>query len=226
MRLGVVVTRVAYGPTGVEVHTVAHGTLQADRCVCALPLGVLKVDRVAFDPPLPEAHRAAMAKLEVGVLDKLYLRFPSAFWATETRAHVLGRVDAPVGRFAEWMNLHALIGQPVLLGFNAARIATALPASDDEVVRVALDDLRTMFGERVREHVSFVRTQWGSDPFAFGSYSAFGIGSSPRDVEALARPIGGRLFFAGEHTDSVDPATTHGARRSGLRAAAEVVAAS
>jgi len=43
---------------------------------------------------------------------------------------------------------------------------------------------------------------------------------------ALAAPLDGRLFFAGEATDTAgDPGTVHGAMATGARAAAEIVAA-
>jgi monoamine oxidase len=41
----------------------------------------------------------------------------------------------------------------------------------------------------------------------------------------LAAPLGDRLFFAGEATDSDHPATVHGAQSSGRRAADEVIEA-
>ncbi|MBM4360726.1 MAG: FAD-dependent oxidoreductase [Deltaproteobacteria bacterium] len=223
VRLGVVVERIAYAANGVKIHTPGM-VFEADRAVCALPLGVLKSGNVVFEPPLPSSHRAAIDRLEVGVLDKLFLRFASPFWSDATNAQMLGRLDAPVGRFAEWVNLHALVGEPVLLGFNARRIAEQLPTDDAALVALALEDLRTMFGSRVSEPVAFVRTRWGADPFARGSYSAFGVGSTPADAQALARPLEGRLFFAGEHTHPENPATTHGAWQSGQRAAAELVA--
>jgi monoamine oxidase len=221
VRLGVEVTRIEYGEEGVEVHTKGK-TFEADFCVCAAPLGVLKGGGITFAPPLPAAHRAAMGRLVVGGLEKLFLRFAEPFWEEETEAHWLGRLGAPVGRFAGWVNLQALTGQPILLGFNAGRTAADLPDDDEEVVALALEDLRGMFGESVTEPVRFVRTRWSSDPYARGSYSAFGVGSSPADIKTLARPVGGRLFFAGEHTDPNNPATTHGAWRSGQRAAADV----
>jgi monoamine oxidase len=219
VRRNTVVTRIVVDEGGVKVHTV-DGVHEAARCVCAVPLGVLKSGAIEFVPPLPSAHRTALDRLAVGVLDKLFLRFAAPFWAEVTEAQVLGRLDAPVGRFAEWINLQALLGVPVLLGFNAGQLAVDLPADDDEVVALAVQDLRTMFGGRVTEPVSFLRTRWGDDPFARGSYSAFGVGSSPADVVALAKPVLGRLVFAGEHTDERHPSTTHGAWRSGLRAAA------
>jgi monoamine oxidase len=37
----------------------------------------------------------------------------------------------------------------------------------------------------------------------------------------LTRPVGGRIVFAGEHTEQSAYGTLHGAYRSGVRAAAE-----
>lgn len=221
VRLEVVVDHIERHATGVTVRSGAK-VFEADYVVCAVPLGVLKGGGITFEPPLPEAHRAAMARLEVGVLDKLFLRFATPFWEAKTKAQALGRMGSPTGRFAEWINLHALKGQPVLLGFNAGNEARALPAADQELVAFALEDLRSMFGDIVTEPVEFRRTRWEADPYALGSYSAFGVGSSPADLESLAVPVDGRLFFAGEHTHPTDPSTTHGAWKSGIRAAEDV----
>ena len=72
---------------------------------------------------------------------------------------------------------------------------------------------------------AFRRTAWSTDPMAYGAASFQTVGSSPADRQALRAPVGGRLFFAGEHTDSDNPGTVQGARASGLRAAAQVVSA-
>jgi monoamine oxidase len=65
-------------------------------------------------------------------------------------------------------------------------------------------------------------TNWSADPFALGSYSHLRPGGRSRHREALAAPEGGRLFFAGEATNSDFPSTVHGALDSGQRAADEV----
>ena len=67
-------------------------------------------------------------------------------------------------------------------------------------------------------------TRWRADPWALGSYSYLAPGASSSTRRTLARPVGDRLFFAGEATDGDHPATVHGALASGRRAAAEVVA--
>ncbi len=65
-------------------------------------------------------------------------------------------------------------------------------------------------------------TRWRADPWALGSYSFLAPGASSSTRRTLARPVGDRLFFAGEATDGDHPATVHGALASGRRAAAEV----
>ena len=61
----------------------------------------------------------------------------------------------------------------------------------------------------------------GSDPYARGGYAVLTPGAA--DVpERLARPIGERLFFAGEHTSTTGfLGTVHGAIATGERAAEE-----
>ena len=68
-------------------------------------------------------------------------------------------------------------------------------------------------------------TRWRSDPFAGGSYSYLAVDATPDDRMALAAPVAGRLFFAGEATSADFPATVHGALLSGARAADEVLEA-
>lgn len=42
-----------------------------------------------------------------------------------------------------------------------------------------------------------VVTDWGRNPFCRGSYSYVGVDASGAEYDELARPVGGRLFFAG-----------------------------
>lgn len=222
LRLGHVVTAVEHGEAGVRVVT-RQGTFEAERVVVTLPLGVLKGGAVAFRPALPAPKQAAIARLGMGVLDKLFLRFPRAFWG-DLPHDLIGFVGAKRGAWAESVDLHHVYGKPVLMCFlagSAARAAEAL--SDEQLVADAMGWLRQAFGENVPAPVAWQRTRWAADPFALGSYSYIAKGATLADLEALAAPVGERLFFAGEATTLQDPATVHGAYRSGLRAAEEVL---
>jgi monoamine oxidase len=66
---------------------------------------------------------------------------------------------------------------------------------------------------------------WDRDPFARGAYSYARAGGS-HAAAALARPVEGTLFFAGEATDAEGrTGTVEGALASGLRAARQVARA-
>ena len=68
------------------------------------------------------------------------------------------------------------------------------------------------------EIIDFVRTDWGNDPLAQGSYSFNGLGSRPgRDFVNLRGEelFNGRMLFAGEHTHCRYFGTVHGAYMSG-----------
>lgn len=66
---------------------------------------------------------------------------------------------------------------------------------------------------------------WTGDPHARGAYSWITAGATGAP-DALARPLAGALFFAGEATSGdARNATMEGAIASGERAAREVLAA-
>ena len=141
-----VVTTVESGDDGVVVRTRAGDEHSADHVVVTLPLGVLQTGDVTFDPPLPEEKQDAIGRLGMGLLDKVYLRFPEVFWDADADAIGWASPDAD-GRWAEWLNVAKVTGEPVLLGFNAAAYAERVEAmDDDEVVADAMAVLRTIYG--------------------------------------------------------------------------------
>ncbi len=126
------------GPeTGVETFT-------ADHVVVTLPLGVLQQDAVRFDPPLPRPIRTAISSLGMGLLDKLWLRFPRVFWDRDVE--LIEYVSPVKGRWNEWYDLSRLTDEPILIGFNAAGYARRLESrSDAEIVADAMQVLRTIY---------------------------------------------------------------------------------
>ena len=56
-------------------------SFEADHVMVTVSLGVLK-QRAAlmFRPPLPDTKMAAIERLDIGTVDKIYLRFPERFW--------------------------------------------------------------------------------------------------------------------------------------------------
>jgi monoamine oxidase len=123
-----VVTRLAYSEKGVSLRLGTGESLGADRVVVTIPLGVLKTEVMEFAPPLPFAHRGAIAALGVGTLDKVWLQFDQPFWDTEAPlwSTVGGDRD-----FKVWINMVPITGEPVLMGLVAAESALRLAEVDD-----------------------------------------------------------------------------------------------
>ena len=227
VRLGTAVARIdTSGPT-VQVTDRAGQVWSAAHVVVTLPLGVLKAGKVAFEPALPPQTQAAIGRLGMGVLDKFLLSWQGvAQMPPWPSAHVLGRVTDPQqDPWVEWLNLHQLLQVPAMLGFTAGAPALRLETLGDQPVRIeAIRAAKALFRGELPEPSALVRTAWGQDPFALGSYSSVGVGGSPRDCDTLAKPLSAKLFLAGEHTHADHQGTVHGALLSGQRAATQVLA--
>ncbi|NJM08619.1 FAD-dependent oxidoreductase [Candidatus Gracilibacteria bacterium] len=222
VRLDHVVRAVDFSKPEIRVSS-SRGVYSARSVVMTLPLGVLKRGGLRFTPELPRAKQDAIAQLGMGLLNKVYLRFPRRFWQDE--AELIGYIAERKGEWAEWLNIAAYSDEPVLLGFNAASYARKLETmSDTQVVAAAMSVLRTIYGSRIPLPEDSLITRWAADPYALGSYSFVAVGASGDDYDALADPVDQRLFFAGEATHRDYPSTVHGALLSGERAADEIIA--
>ncbi|MEU2235143.1 flavin monoamine oxidase family protein [Streptomyces vietnamensis] len=220
VRLGHQVTHITYGKHQVVVRT-QHADFTAGRVVITLPIGVLKKGAVEFDPPLPDAKQHAIDQIGMGIFDKLYLRFPRVFWDD---TEVISQEGTPHGAFANWYALQNAVKEPLLVALNGGAVARRLEGMNEAAVaREGVSALRSIYGPDIPDPIAHRVTRWGADPFALGSYSYPGIGSQPSDIEVLAAPVAGRLFFAGEATSARHSALVHGALLTGRREADRIV---
>ena len=203
----------------VEVTTRDGGIFQAPRVIITLPWGVLKSGAVRFSPALPADKLRAIRRLGMGLLQKTALLFDSVFWPADL--HLFDWFGGTVpNQWAEWVNLYPFTKDPALVGFNVGDFAAGLEAkSDQQVTAEAVASLSAILGRSIPQPRAVRVSRWGRDPFSLGAYSYMGIGASPKDRTNLAKPVDGRIFFAGEATSSLYPSTLHGAWLSGLAAA-------
>ncbi len=195
IELRAIVHRVAWSERSVRVQE-----RDFDACVIAVPASI----EIAFDPPLPDWKRHAIASVRYGHAAKLFLPLtepaepsatlsvPNRFWAYTQRA--------PDGS-----------PLPVLAAFAGTR------AGVDRLTPSAVRELRPDLSYADDEPLL---STWHDDPWVRGAYSARSV-ESPLDDRALAEPVG-PLAFAGEHTAGEWHALMEGALRSGLRAAQQV----
>jgi [histone H3]-N6,N6-dimethyl-L-lysine4 FAD-dependent demethylase len=219
-----------------------------DFVVSAVPLGVLKASvresnefKIAFQPPLPFIKVDAINAVGFGLVNKVFIQFPLAFWR---RNDIVGPNQTQFGN-ASGLNQHIYLFLDVGMTLsNSEKEAPAVlmtlisgseavaseEVSHSEVVKQIMTTLRTLFSKiDVPNPVAFKVTRWGSDKFSRGSYTFLPPGSTDEDFETLQSPVNGngdsilleqsnsetmRLFFAGEHTTSLFPSMAHGAMRT------------
>ncbi|PUZ55114.1 hypothetical protein GQ55_5G186000 [Panicum hallii var. hallii] len=259
VRFGLRLRRLDWGEAPVRLHF-ADGapTITADHVILTVSLGVLKASlggkdasaagTIAFDPPLPQFKREAVARLGFGVVNKLFMEVEPA---EEPEPEGGGGGQPPefpflhmafrghVAKIPWWMRgtesicpVHA--GSRVALAWFAGREAAHLESlPDDEVIRGVNATLDSFLPAPPRWRVKRVkRSGWATDPLFLGSYSYVAVGSSGEDLDAMAEPLPRgpgaaaarappppRVLFAGEATHRTHYSTTHAAYLSGVREA-------
>lgn len=212
------VTRIDHSGKRLRIET-AKGAIDCDNVIVTLPTNVIAENEALFAPALPQKTEAA-AGLPLGLADKLYLALDNADeFARDTR--LFGRTDRMTGSYT----LHAF-GRPQIECYYGASLAADLErGGDDAFFACAREDLTRHLGADFANRIRFLALhRWGADPFARGSYSSALPGKAEyRDV--LAEPVDNRIFFAGEACSVHDYSTGHGAYRTGIIAAEQVLAA-
>src|SRR5205807_8828002 len=97
---------------------------------------------------------------------------------------------------------------------------------DSSILNQAIASLANIFNlpvAEIRDRLErFYIHDWLDDPFSRGAYSYVPVNGLAAQ-QALAEPIGGKLFFAGEATSVGHIGTVHGAIQTGQRAATEIL---
>jgi monoamine oxidase len=217
VKLRTPVTRIRWGGRGVTADTAA-GPVSARVAVVALPSAAIAEGAVIFAPHLPAEVLQAHHDLPLGILEKIALRFKRNVFPSEATEFL--RMKRADGRGLGYLTRFG--DSNVSIAFAPGRLARDLEARGEAAaIELALEELAAMLGGDVRKHFDEGRaTAWASDPYARGAYS-YCVPGRYGARAMLTRDVGGRIVFAGEHTEQGAYGTLHGAYRSGVRAAAE-----
>jgi monoamine oxidase len=220
VRRNTVVERIEHGGRRVKLVT-AQGDITARAVIVTVPTNVLAAEAIRFFPALPDKVEAA-AGLPLGIANKAFLAVEGGGEALPRDRHLTGRID----RIATGNYQLRPHGWPLISCYFGGRNAVALEREGpDGMAAFAIDELVGLIGGEYRRRLTPLATSaWVADPFARGSYSCALPGRRPARA-ALATPVDGRLFFAGEACSDHFFGTAHGAFITGVAAADAALAA-
>jgi monoamine oxidase len=240
------VTRVNWTRGSVEIESRtrsgrARPIIRARRVVVTVPLGVLKappgeLGAIEFVPALEEKIQP-LEKMTMGSVARIVIQFEKRFWTDPNFARrakmdsleQLTLIQFDDDDFPVWWTQYPL-RTPIVTGWRggpAAKALDRLPA--EALLERALASLARAFGmSRKRLQAMLVNAwthHWDDDPLARGAYSYPLVGGATAP-KALASPVRGTIYFAGEATASDGRfGTVDGAIASGERAARQVLRA-
>jgi monoamine oxidase len=196
----------------------------AGAVVLALPFSVLR--QLRLDVPLSPQKRDAIDRLSYGTNAKLLVPFRERFWKT---AGTTGFTMTDLDYQMSWDGSEDSSGaQGVLTQFVGGQRGASLGAlSLDRATADFLAELEQLYPgcSALRDlDKAPMLFHWPSLSTAEGSYSAYGVAEWTQFGGAQATREGG-LFFAGEHTSTVNQGYMIGAVESGIDAAFEVLGA-
>ena len=233
------VREIAWGPGQVELGfgpgSTKRSSLRARVAVLTVPVGVLQVRadraggiRISPDPP---RIRRALDRVAMGSARRLVVWFRDFPWKQKSGADADRTAFLHVGDgpFGVWWTAYPMRYPLAVAWCGGPPAANLAGRAEDELLDIALGPLARSLGisrRRLRARVEDMWTHdWDRDPFARGAYSYARVGGTGSG-QALARPVEGTLFFAGEATDARGGSgTVEGAIVTGLRAARQVEAA-
>ena len=212
--------RIRWDGPGVEVDT-DRGTLRAKAAIVTVSTGVLAFEGIRFTPSLPVDQEAAIYDLPMGLLTKVPLR------VSGTRLGMNPFDDALViGHARHDMFLLCFpFDMDLIVGFVGGDFAWEMEAAGPAAaVDFMAGRLAQMFGSDIKRHIGYgTMTNWAAEPWARGAYAVAAPGRAAARA-TLARPVGERIWFAGEALGGGLIQTAAGARLSG-EAAGRAVAA-
>lgn len=219
VRLNHAVTSINYDSDLITVNT-TQGVFTADAVLVTVSLGVLKKGVIAFNPSLPTNKQNAINALEMGVLDKVYLKFPSVFWDSN---HTIAKAQPNRGEWSVWINTNVITNEPIIQAFLSGDVARDKELlSDAEIEAQAMTELRSLYGPNIPDPTSVLVTRWHNNPLTYGSYSYGSTKDSTQLRHALAESVDNKLYFAGEATHPNNYGYVHSAIETGLREAEKI----
>lgn len=216
IRLSCPVEAIDWSGSGVRLMT-ARGEVTARACIVTVPTPLLKAGSIRFAPGLPPATSNAIEGFLPGIYEHVVLAWP------DTPFRGADRLTKVTTERASYGLLTNIEGGPIhYLELDYATVRAV--GGRDRLARFARTFLSGAFGHAAIRNLRVLGvTDWFHDPWSLSSWSVVPPGRVPIRAE-MARPVDGRLWFAGEAVSKAMWGTVGGAWEEGERAAREIFA--
>ena len=192
VRTGMIVQKIRQR-TGRVTVTANGSDFVADACICTVPARTL--DKIVFDPPLPEAQKSAAEKLQYARIIKNCVLSRERFWGPEN--------FSLVSDVTSHYYFHSTKDQPgkqgILCSYAIGEKADVLAAQNNgrrtEIITRDLIPLDKRAPEMALDVQSYA---WQRDKYTQGAYAFYRPGQWFTLKPILSQPHG-KVLFAGEH---------------------------
>jgi len=225
VKLNTIVSEIKWGGKGVQIET-NKGTIKAKACIVTTSVGVLRAEKIKFSPKLPLRKYEAFEGITMGPSNRVIIELKKKFVSKFKKdTNFYSKINSNGAKSPEGIGygLLKMGGTNLCLFALNGEFSKGLENEGSEaMIDFVINQLKSNFGSKFYDKyfVKAIATGWNKNPFTLGAYSGAIPGKAnlrPR----LKRPVGERIFFAGEATASAY-GTVHGANRSGIRAATDV----
>lgn len=215
------IERVEYGAFGVRLTDRDGGVREADRVVVTVPVKILQLGLVEFDPPLPDSHVDSIADAEVWSGFKAFIEFDEQWFPTslappdaETDGGQRLYYDAAYGQTT---------GEHILGLFSVGEQAERYQAAGDGAIDLILAELDAVYdGAASASYLRHITQNWNDQPFARAAYLTDNV--DHRLTRRMSESVDDRVLFAGDgYTKFDDWSSVHAAAWSARDAVREIL---
>jgi monoamine oxidase len=202
VRLGATVKKISQSPTGVSVAYVdkagAPGLIDADYCICTIPISVLKQIDIQVSAPF----KAAMDKVSYTPVNKIGLQMKRRFWEEDPHMIYGGHIvmdDPAINTISlpstGWQSQKGVLLGYYAFGADAVKMSVKKPA---ERAAYALAAGQKVFPEYTASYETSFSKSWHLDEHNLGGWAEWSDESRATAYPILTEPDG-RIYLAGEH---------------------------
>jgi monoamine oxidase len=209
-----VVKKIIQKPNELSILT-TNGDYSCEHCILTVPVGVLRAQKIQFEPELPALKWEAINRVSDWPITKVALQFESGTWNNDFQ--FLSRQ----GEHPLVMNWSRFSGAPILIAHltgNKAKEAEEMSKNE------LLGYLEPVVGRiaRMENIQGLVTSKWSSSPYSLGGFCYQSMQAYGNEADVISKPFG-ELYFGGEAASQAHTGTVHGAYFSGQVAASHIL---